>query len=66
MPSTRPGNTNTGTARNGRDNSAASGSSGSAGIEIDRKVLSDLAVNDAAAFSAIVAQAKQALAAKAA
>ena len=37
-----------------------------AGIEIDRKVLSDLAINDAAAFSAIVAQAKEALAAKAA
>jgi large subunit ribosomal protein L20 len=37
-----------------------------AGIEIDRKVLSDLAISDAAAFSAIVAQAKQALEAKAA
>ena len=37
-----------------------------AGIEIDRKVLADLAVNDAAAFTAIVAQAKEALAAKAA
>ena len=30
-------------------------------IEIDRKVLSDLAINDAAAFKAIVEQAKQAL-----
>ena len=32
-----------------------------AGIELDRKVLSDLAIRDAAAFSAIVAQAKAAL-----
>jgi large subunit ribosomal protein L20 len=37
-----------------------------AGIETDRKILADLAVTDAAAFSAIVAQAKQALEAKAA
>ena len=37
-----------------------------AGIEADRKILSDLAVTDAAAFSAIVAQAKKALEAKAA
>jgi large subunit ribosomal protein L20 len=37
-----------------------------AGIDTDRKILADLAVTDAAAFSAIVAQAKQALAAKAA
>ena len=37
-----------------------------AGIEADRKILSDLAITDAAAFSAIVAQAKQALEAKAA
>jgi large subunit ribosomal protein L20 len=36
------------------------------GIEIDRKVLADLAVSDAAAFSAIVAQARKALEAKAA
>ena len=36
-----------------------------AGIEADRKILSDLAVNDAAAFSAIIAQAKSALEAKA-
>jgi len=35
-----------------------------AGIEADRKILSDLAITDAAAFSAIVAQAKKALAAK--
>jgi large subunit ribosomal protein L20 len=35
-----------------------------AGIEADRKILADLAVADAAAFSAIVAQAKQALANK--
>lgn len=35
-----------------------------AGIEADRKILSDLAVNDPAAFSAIVAQVKSALAAK--
>jgi large subunit ribosomal protein L20 len=33
-------------------------------IEIDRKVLSDLAVNDAAAFTAIAEQAKKALEAK--
>ncbi|MDX1681013.1 MAG: 50S ribosomal protein L20 [Akkermansiaceae bacterium] len=32
-----------------------------AGIETDRKILADLAVHDAAAFSAIVAQAKAAL-----
>ena len=31
------------------------------GIEVDRKILADLAVNDPAAFSAIVAQAKAAL-----
>ena len=37
-----------------------------AGIEADRKILSDLAITDAAAFSAIVAQAKQALVDKAA
>ncbi len=36
-----------------------------AGIDVDRKILADLAVNDAAAFSAIVAQAKKALEAKA-
>lgn len=36
------------------------------GIETDRKILADLAVIDAAAFSAIVAQAKAALEAKAA
>ena len=35
-----------------------------AGITLDRKVLSDLAINDAKAFSVIVAQAKAALAAK--
>jgi large subunit ribosomal protein L20 len=34
-----------------------------AGIEIDRKVLSDLAVHDAAAFAVIAEQAKAALAA---
>jgi len=37
-----------------------------ANIELDRKVLADLAVVDAAAFSAIVAQAKSALEKKAA
>jgi large subunit ribosomal protein L20 len=37
-----------------------------AGIEADRKILSDLAITDAAAFSAIVAQAKKALESKAA
>ena len=37
-----------------------------ANIELDRKVLADLAVVDAAAFSAIVEQAKAALAQKAA
>ena len=36
------------------------------GIEADRKILADLAVNDAAAFSGIIAQAKQALETKAA
>src|SRR3990170_4388945 len=37
-----------------------------AGIEADRKILADLAVKDAAAFSAIIAQAKSALETKAA
>jgi len=37
-----------------------------AGIELDRKVLADLAVNDAAAFTALVGQAKAALSANAA
>jgi large subunit ribosomal protein L20 len=37
-----------------------------ANIELDRKVLADLAVTDPAAFSAIVAQAKSALESKAA
>jgi large subunit ribosomal protein L20 len=37
-----------------------------AGIELDRKVLADIAVNDAAAFTALVGQAKSALTAKAA
>ena len=32
-----------------------------AGIELDRKILADLAMNEGAAFSAIVAQAKAAL-----
>jgi large subunit ribosomal protein L20 len=32
-----------------------------AGIELDRKILADMAMNDAAAFSALVAQAKAAL-----
>ena len=32
-----------------------------AGIEMDRKILADMAMNDAAAFSAVVAQAKTAL-----
>ena len=32
-----------------------------AGIEIDRKVLSDMAIHDAAAFGALVASAKKAL-----
>jgi len=31
-------------------------------IQVDRKVLSDIAINDAAAFSAIVEKAKSALA----
>jgi large subunit ribosomal protein L20 len=34
-----------------------------AGIELDRKILADIAVKDAAGFSNLVAQAKQALAA---
>jgi large subunit ribosomal protein L20 len=33
-----------------------------AGIELDRKILSDLAIHDAAAFDAIVSQAKAAIA----
>ncbi len=36
-----------------------------AGIEADRKILADLAVSDAAAFSAIIARAKSALEEKA-
>ncbi len=35
---------------------------GKAGIEVDRKVLADLAVHEPAAFSAIAGQAKEALA----
>ena len=34
------------------------------GIELDRKILADLAVNDAAAFSSLASQAKAALPAK--
>lgn len=37
-----------------------------AGIEVDRKILADLAVNDIASFNVIVEQAKEALAKKAA
>jgi large subunit ribosomal protein L20 len=37
-----------------------------AGIEADRKILADLAIADAAAFSAIIAQSKQALESKSA
>ena len=36
---------------------------GKAGIEVDRKVLADLAVHDKAAFAAVVEQARSALAA---
>ncbi len=32
-----------------------------AGIELDRKILADIAVNDAAAFTALVGQAKEAV-----
>ncbi|MEQ1702804.1 MAG: 50S ribosomal protein L20, partial [Ilumatobacteraceae bacterium] len=39
---------------------------GKAGIEVDRKVMSDLAITDAAAFTALVHAAKAALDAKAA
>ena len=38
---------------------------GKAGIEIDRKVLADLAVNDPAAFSALAEAAKESVEAKA-
>jgi large subunit ribosomal protein L20 len=34
-----------------------------AGVSVDRKIMADLAVNDAAAFSALVQQANQALSA---
>jgi large subunit ribosomal protein L20 len=37
-----------------------------AGVELDRKILADIAVNDAAAFTALVGQAKAALGAAAA
>ncbi len=37
-----------------------------AGIELDRKVLADIAVHDEVAFKALVAQAKDALKSKAA
>ncbi|GAA5495768.1 50S ribosomal protein L20 [Rubritalea halochordaticola] len=37
-----------------------------AGIEVDRKILADLAVNDIASFNVIVEQSKEALAKKAA
>jgi large subunit ribosomal protein L20 len=36
-----------------------------AGVQVDRKILADLAVADAAAFGALVAQARQALQARA-
>lgn len=36
---------------------------GAAGVEVDRKVLADLAVTDAAAFASLVATAREALAA---
>ena len=36
------------------------------GVELDRKILADLAVTDAAAFSSLASQAKAALAEKAA
>ena len=35
---------------------------GAAGIEVDRKILADLAVHDAPAFSALVTSAREALA----
>ena len=37
-----------------------------AGVELDRKILADIAVRDAAGFTALVAQAKSALGARAA
>ncbi|TCV62081.1 50S ribosomal protein L20, partial [Pseudomonas fluorescens] len=47
---------------NGRSNSRFIGGLKKASIEIDRKVLADLAVNEKAAFAAIVEKAKATLA----
>ena len=64
------GSMNTVTAREGRGSSAVSGSPVfplpcvPADIDLDRKVLADLAVSDEKAFDAIFAQAKKAIEAK--
>ena len=65
MPSTKPVNTSIVTARSVTYSRFIEGLK-AANIDLDRKVLADLAVVDAAAFSTIVEQAKGALEKKAA
>ncbi len=54
---------NAGCRLHGLTYSAFMGGMKKAGLELDRKVLSEMAINDVAAFDAVVAQAKAALAA---
>jgi large subunit ribosomal protein L20 len=53
---------NAGTREHGMSYSRFIAGLNAAGIEVDRRMLADLAVNDAGAFGAIVAQASDALA----
>jgi len=53
---------NAGTRANGMSYSRFIAGLNAAGIEVDRRMLADLAVNDSGAFDAIVAQAGAALA----
>ena len=57
---------NAGSVQNGINYSRFINGLKKAGIELDRKILADLAVNDAAAFASLVEQAKKAAAAVAA
>ena len=52
---------NAGTREHGMSYSRFIAGLNAAGIEVDRRILADLAVNDSAAFGAIVAQANDAL-----
>ena len=53
---------NAGTRAHGLSYSRFIAGLNAAGIEVDRRILADLAVNDSAAFAALVAQATEALA----